>query len=190
MCKIFMTDHSNERMKERMGLNKKAAAREAAKAHEHGLTVDDLDGPLARHIEASDCHSDDDCRSKIYHNWVYVFSECPERDEAVLVTVYELKRKYHSRATTVERRKNNQPKADGIDRSWYSEDEFDLTWYQSNAAVTGAAEASAGRPSPNSAVIKNEKPRMKHHRRAARPTALRELKDEAWQASIDEAMQA
>ena len=87
MKRIFLTDHAYMRMKERVGVGRKAAERLVSKAYEEGVGKDSARGSLHRYL-ARETRSDlyKDTAVKIYGEMVYCFMDMPER--AVLVTVF------------------------------------------------------------------------------------------------------
>lgn len=86
---IFVTKHAYERMKERMGLNKKAAKRLAYRAHSDGISYDDVTGRLRNYILAkARCIDVDGTEVYVYGEYMYVYSHKEEWD--ALLTVYQM----------------------------------------------------------------------------------------------------
>tara|TARA_R110000787_G_scaffold19874_6_gene59145 strand:+ start:1923 stop:2252 length:330 start_codon:yes stop_codon:yes gene_type:complete len=82
-----VTDHAIKMMRQRLGLPKKAAQREAARAWSEGIQADALPVHLRRYCAVKEhAHKS---RARLYHAHLYFFSPV-----GTLVTVYPLPPKY------------------------------------------------------------------------------------------------
>ena len=104
MSKVIVTNHAYDRMKERVGIGKKAADRLCKKAYSDGIGRDNAKGRLYRYItsEMRNCH-EKSINIRIYGEMVYCFLEDP--DSVVLVTVFWLPAKLKKQALGVQRKK-------------------------------------------------------------------------------------
>ena len=85
---IYITDHAYDRMKERLGWNRKAAARMAKKAFEEGVEHKDTVGSLHRYLDyvyLGHCNAN---QMRIYGEALFIFYGNR------LITVYALPTKY------------------------------------------------------------------------------------------------
>ncbi len=87
MNRIFLTNHAYDRMKERVGVGKKAADRLVTKAYEKGISKECAKGSLYRYMtsEARESYKNNTV-VRIYGEMVYCFTETAEG--ALLVTVF------------------------------------------------------------------------------------------------------
>ena len=88
MKSIVLTNHAYVRMKERVGVGRKAAERLVSRAYEEGIDKEKARGSLFRYITGEarkECYRDDDIR--IYGEMVYCFKDTPE-GKSILVTVF------------------------------------------------------------------------------------------------------
>jgi hypothetical protein len=84
MNKVILTNHAYDRMKERVGIGKKAADRLSEKAYAAGIDRNSVKGRLQKYIESKELRNSSKC--KIYGEMVYCFSDNCEG--AILMTVF------------------------------------------------------------------------------------------------------
>lgn len=95
---LIITDHAYDRMRERLGWNKKAGTRMAQKAYTDGLTHGETRGSLHRYLEKvywSYCNAN---TMRIYAEALFIFNGTK------LITVYALPTKYRKLMQQKERR--------------------------------------------------------------------------------------
>ncbi|MNJ90162.1 hypothetical protein D3C87_77560 [compost metagenome] len=95
-----LTDHSEQRIKDRLGLSKKIADKAAQKALDKGLSHAETKGSLRRFIDALYLREKKANNIKIYNRKVYLFKD------VVLITVLNLPNKYSSVADKLQKHKN------------------------------------------------------------------------------------
>ncbi len=95
---IVVTKHAQDRIKERLGLNKNAAARIAQKAYRNGVRHADTNGRLYRYIcNATNTYKGTNIR--IYGETVFVFKKNWEDDQEVrLITVFQIPKNLRTNA--------------------------------------------------------------------------------------------
>lgn len=81
---MYVTKHATKRMVKRIGINKSACKRLAAKAFVNGYTLDEVDRTVRLWIAANTSY---DCsfHSRVYGDVMYIFTA-----DAVLITVLKL----------------------------------------------------------------------------------------------------
>ena len=87
MKSILLSNHAYTRMKERVGVGRKAAERLVSRAYEEGIDKEKARGSLFRYITGETrkaCYRDNDIR--IYGEMVYCFMDRSE-ESTILVTV-------------------------------------------------------------------------------------------------------
>lgn len=89
---VNMTQHSIKRTKERIGISKKIAGKNAQKALDKGLTHAEAKGSLKRYIDALYLSERLANNIRVYHGYVYLFKG------NTLITVIELPQKYRETA--------------------------------------------------------------------------------------------
>lgn len=99
MDDIELTQHSIEKTKERIGLSKKLAEKNARRALERGLTHADCKAGLRRYIDKRFFINHNTNNVRIYHRYVYIF--CDKK----LVTVFPLPNKFCDLADKLQRQK-------------------------------------------------------------------------------------
>lgn len=96
-----ITKHAAKRTKERVGLSKRVAEKNAAKALNLGIRHSETRGSLNRYI-ASLCLNDGPANNiRIYCDTVYLFAN------ETLITLFPLPQKYRKTAAQIWRQKNN-----------------------------------------------------------------------------------
>ena len=83
-----MSNHANERISERCGLNKKSSERLSKLALENGISHNDTSGSLNKYISSLYFCNEKANNIKIYGEYVYIFVG------TVLITVIPLPNKY------------------------------------------------------------------------------------------------
>lgn len=94
-----LTRHSVKRSRERIGINKSACERNAAKALEHGVTHPEARGGLNRYLTALYFNGETANNIRVYNRFVYLFSG--DR----LITIMPLPKRYHDAADKLQRSK-------------------------------------------------------------------------------------
>jgi len=102
-----VTKHGEKRMRERLGLNRRASRRIAQKALENGLTRDDLDGKLRKYVNSAWNQYKTADNMRIYHRHLYIFQE------STLITVFLLPPKYFASSDKAEKRMRETAAANG-----------------------------------------------------------------------------
>lgn len=100
MRDVIMTEHSVQRTKDRVGLSKKIANKNAQKALEFGITHSESKGGLRRYLDKLYLSNGNANNVRVYHRYVYLF-----RDNR-LITVMNLPRKFFDIADQVQRQKD------------------------------------------------------------------------------------
>lgn len=70
---VLVTDHAEIRMKERLGLRKKAIQRMAQRAFESGFRRRDTKGRLKRYLDASYSLHGKGNQVRVYGDFIYIF---------------------------------------------------------------------------------------------------------------------
>ena len=102
----YITDHATKRAKERLGLPKRASARNADQAYQYGIRQHETTGGLHRYIEALYWKHRTANNIRIYHGNVYIFCN------KTLITIFPVPPKYRKAAEKAERnhtRKEKRP---------------------------------------------------------------------------------
>ena len=105
---IHVTDHAYERIKERMGLGNRAAARMAEVAYEEGITHADTSGKLYRYIEEqTQSHLKPGIYIKIYGEVVYCFlrEKMHKKERVFLLTAWNIPNTLKKNVLSVQKRK-------------------------------------------------------------------------------------
>lgn len=97
-----VTDHAARRTKERLGISKRAAEKNAEKALQTGIRHCDTSGGLNRYISALYWRHQTANNVRIYCDNVYIFHD------SVLITVFPLPQKYRKTAAKIKRRSSNE----------------------------------------------------------------------------------
>ena len=113
MFRIDITRHAYDRMKERLGLNKKAAARMAEMAYSEGIGHGEMNGRLNKYISAqASAYMKKGYCLKIYGEAVYCFingkDEETEEDTTSLVTVWVVPQDLRNQALGLQRKKKDK----------------------------------------------------------------------------------
>lgn len=93
-----VTDHAKQRTKERLGLSKRLAEKNAEKALREGIRHKDTTGGLHRYVESLYWRHKTANNIRIYCNYVYIFSY------SLLITVFALPQKYRKTAEKLRKR--------------------------------------------------------------------------------------
>lgn len=92
MNSVIMTNHSIQRTKDRVGLSKKIAVKNAQKALEFGITHAECKAGLKRYLDGLYLSNGNANNMRIYHRYVYLF-----RDNR-LITILPLPHKFYDLA--------------------------------------------------------------------------------------------
>ena len=92
MSNVIMTNHSIKRTKDRVGLSKKIADKNAQKALEFGITHAECKAGLKRYLDGLYLSNGNANNMRIYHRHVYLF-----RDNR-LITILPLPHKFYDLA--------------------------------------------------------------------------------------------
>ena len=76
---IVITDHAYDRMKERLGWNKKAGARMAQKAYINGVTHGATRGSLHRYLDSVYLAYHNASQMRIYGEALFIFNALPTK---------------------------------------------------------------------------------------------------------------
>ena len=107
MSNVVMTNHSIQRTKERVGLSKKIADKNAQKALEYGITHSECKAGLCRYLDKLYLSNGNANNVRIYHRYVYMF-----RDNKLL-TILSLPRKFYDLADKLQQQKAGEKHEDG-----------------------------------------------------------------------------
>jgi hypothetical protein len=115
---IVVTDHAFDRIKERSGINKKAAVWLAERAYQKGLSHNETNGGLDKYISSVAGKSNKDNRIKIYGDKLFIFNlsnkqnvkEYTEKGELIirLVTVLSLSPNLTKKANVLRSKKEQK----------------------------------------------------------------------------------
>ena len=97
-----VTNHAIKRTKERLGLSKKLAAKNAERALTEGIQQKETSGSLNRFMEALYWKNRTANNVRIYCDYVYVFHD------SVLITVYPLPQKYRKTANMIRKARESR----------------------------------------------------------------------------------
>ena len=97
-----VTNHAIKRTKERLGLSKKLAAKNAERALTDGLRHKDTRGSLHRYIASLYWKNRTANNVRIYCDYVYVFHD------SLLITVYPLPQKYRKTANMIRKARESR----------------------------------------------------------------------------------
>lgn len=101
-AKVYITDHAYERMKQRLGLGRKAANKMAQRAFERGLIGANVKGGLNLYLCGRGDDPDEQVMKFLYGEHIFVFR--PDNGTARLLTVYRMDSAYLTRAISAQRR--------------------------------------------------------------------------------------
>ena len=107
MSNVVMTNHSIQRTKERVGLSKKIADKNAQKALECGITHSECKAGLRRYLDKLYLSNGNANNVRIYHRFVYMF-----RDNKLL-TILPLPRKFDYLADKLQQQKAGEKRENG-----------------------------------------------------------------------------
>lgn len=95
-----MTHHGAQRTKDRLGISKKLADKNAEKALRHGVTHAETSGKLCHYLDGIYLVNRRPNNMRVYNHMVYLFRG------NTLITVLPLPRRYCAYADKLQRRKN------------------------------------------------------------------------------------
>lgn len=104
---IVITYHAYDRMKERLGYNKKAANRMCRKAYSQGIRGDVKNGRVKKYISLKEEHYNSSEGMRIYGDSVYCFANGTNNEgmeQIVLVTVYPLPKELKNSARSLQKK--------------------------------------------------------------------------------------
>lgn len=99
MPDVVMTNHSVKRTKERIGLSKKIADKNAQRALEYGVTHSEAKGGLCRYLDKLYLSNGNANNVRIYHRYVYLFRG------NTLLTIIPLPNKFYALADKLQKQK-------------------------------------------------------------------------------------
>lgn len=102
MCEVMMTNHSVKRTKDRVGLSKKIADKNAQKALEFGITHSETKSGLRRYLDRLYLSNQVANNMRVYHHYVYLF-----RGNR-LITIINLPQKFYALADKIQKQKESQ----------------------------------------------------------------------------------
>ena len=113
MVRIEITKHAYDRMKERLGLNKKAATRMAEIAYSDGIKHGDTNGQLYRYISSQAyAYMKKGYCLKIYGEAVYCFVNGKDEEtgekKSSLVTVWTIPQNLKNQVLGLQRKKKDE----------------------------------------------------------------------------------
>lgn len=85
---VHLTDHSVEKAKERLNINRKSLQRIADKAFEHGLTHSEVKGSLSRYMDRLWFRGSKAGNMRIFGEHIFLFAG------NALITIFEIPNKY------------------------------------------------------------------------------------------------
>lgn len=85
---VYVTDHAAKRSKERLGLPKRVATKNAERALHYGIKHSETKGALRRYLNAVYLKRETANNIRIYSNNVYIFHN------EMLITIYPLPNEY------------------------------------------------------------------------------------------------
>lgn len=104
---LFMAEaskHGKNRTKERLGLSKKDADKNAQKALENGISHAECKGNLKRYIDKLCLQQKKGCKYRVYHRYIYCFDTRTD----VLITVMSLPQNLYKLADTLQKKKDEK----------------------------------------------------------------------------------
>lgn len=99
MPDVVMTNHSVKRTKERIGLSKKIADKNAQRALEYGVTHSEAKGVLCRYLDKLYLSNGNANNVRVYHRYVYLFRG------NTLLTIIPLPNKFYALADKLQKQK-------------------------------------------------------------------------------------
>jgi hypothetical protein len=100
LLEVAVTNHAKDRTKERLGLSKKCAEKNAQKAFEYGVKHSEVTGSLRRYLDSVYLRHRNSNNTRIYNRKLYLYNE------NILVTIMNLPNKYSELADKLQRKKN------------------------------------------------------------------------------------
>lgn len=98
---VEVTKHATNRTKERIGLPKGSAEKNAQRALDLGVTHAETKGSLHRYLDGLYLRNPRGNNVRIYHRYVYIFKD------SRLITVLPLPRKYNEVADRLQKEREN-----------------------------------------------------------------------------------
>ena len=107
MAEVVVTEHSVKRTKDRLGLSKKLADKNAQKALEFGITHADTKSSLRRFLDKLYLSNGTANNMRVYHHHVYLFRGNK------LITIIDLPQKLCKLADQIQKQKDGGQDKDG-----------------------------------------------------------------------------
>lgn len=104
---VELTEHSIRRTKDRVGLSKKIADKNAQKALEFGIKHSESKGGLRRYLDKLFLSNRNANNVRIYHRYVYLFHNNR------LITIMNLPHKFYDVADQIQRQKDGHKDENG-----------------------------------------------------------------------------
>lgn len=102
---VVLTKHAYDRIREREGINKKAAERICDKAYQSGISSADVNGSLQRYMSDGDRSKNlDGFKARIYGDFVYCFLE--QGKNVVVLTAFWVPKNLRNQSLAAQRRKS------------------------------------------------------------------------------------
>lgn len=98
---VIVTEHAAKRTKNRVGLSKKLADKNAAKALECGITHADTKGALKRYLDKLYLSARKANNLRIYHHHVYLFHD------NTLITIMDLPNQFKRLVDEIQKQKED-----------------------------------------------------------------------------------
>lgn len=102
MAEVVVTNHGRKRVKDRLGLSKKIAAKNAERALQFGITHAETGGKLHRHLDGIFLLNYKPNNMRVYNHSIYLF--CGN----ALITVLPLPNRFCSYADKLQKKKLEQ----------------------------------------------------------------------------------
>lgn len=102
MAEVVVTDHGRKRVKNRLGLSKKIAEKNAEKALQFGITHSETGGKLHRHLDGIYLLNYKPNNMRVYNHSIYLFRG------NTLITVLPLPNRFCTYADKLQKRKLEQ----------------------------------------------------------------------------------
>lgn len=81
---VEVTEHAFDRLRERSGINKKAAVRLSERAYEKGIKHNETKGNLYRYISSVTSNSNKGSIIRLYGDKIFIFNKSDKRNRVVL----------------------------------------------------------------------------------------------------------
>lgn len=102
MAEVVVTNHGRQRVKDRLGLSKKIAEKNAEKALQFGVTHAETGGKLHRHLDGIFLLNYAPNNMRVYNHSIYLFHG------RTLITILPLPNRFHTYADKLQKKKAGQ----------------------------------------------------------------------------------